>query len=112
MSRHQSHDADGLKRRLVAALRSNMDAVVEQWTAEATSAPYTRIADFSVSKESRAARLKTCLEAVLRLAESPGDARARESLRLSIRSEHLRSIGLVRMVSNQHVLRRIMREFL
>lgn len=112
MSEHTGRNADDLRRRLVAALRSKMDAVVEQWTAEATSAPYTRIADFSVSKESRAARLKACLESMLRLVESPADANAREAFRLSIRSEHLRSIGLVRMVSNQHVLRRIMREFL
>jgi GAF domain-containing protein len=112
MSKPASDDAEGIERRLVAAVRSRMDDAVERWTAEATSAPYTRIADFSVSKESRATRLKTCLEAVLRLVESPGDAGARESLRLAIRSEHLRSIGLVRMVSNQQVLRRILRELL
>lgn len=112
MSKHVSDDAEGLERRLVAAVRSKMDEAVERWTAEATSAPYTRIADFSISKKSRATRLKACLEAILRLVETPGDAGARESLRLAIRSEHLRSIGLVRMVSNQHVLRKILRSLL
>ncbi|UCE91658.1 MAG: GAF domain-containing protein [Methanobacteriota archaeon] len=112
MSTRVSDDAEGLESRLVSVLRSRMDEAVEQWIAEATSAPYTRIADFSVSKESRAARLKTCLIAVLDLIEHPGSASARESFRLAVRSEHLRSIGLVRMVSNQHVLRRIFRDIL
>ena len=112
MSGRVSEDAEDMERRLVAALRARMDEAVQRWTAEATSAPYTRIADFSISKESRATRLRACLEAVLQLIEHPGAASARESFRLAVRNEHLRSIGLVRMVSNQHVLRRILRDLL
>jgi GAF domain-containing protein len=98
--------------RVIEFLRSKTDRIVELWTVDVTSAPYTRIADFSLSREMRAARLRSCLEALLELAITPGDARAREHLRITIRSEHIRSIGLVKIVSNHHALRRIAREAL
>jgi GAF domain-containing protein len=97
---------------IVDFLRSKAERIVELWTAEVTSAPYTRIADFSLPREVRASRLNACLEALLELAVTPGDARTREKLRVTIRSEHLRSVGLVKMVSNQHALRRIVCDML
>ena len=99
-----------LRDEIVSFLRSKADKIVERWTAEVTSAPYTRIADFSLPREVRAARLRSCLHALLDLAVQPGDAIARERLRVTVRSEHLRSVGMVKMVSNHHALRRITRE--
>jgi GAF domain-containing protein len=99
-----------LRDEIIDFLRSEANRIVDLWTAEVTSAPYTRIADFSLPREVRAARLKACLHALLDLAVSPSDAVARERLRITIRSEHLRSVGMVKMVSNHHALRRITRE--
>jgi GAF domain-containing protein len=101
-----------MRARLIDLIRSSTDDIVKLWTAEVTSAPYTRIADFTFPKEARAARLRSCLSSLLKLAEHPNDADAREKLRVTIRSEHLRSIGLVKMVSDHHILRRILRESL
>lgn len=98
------------RRRLIELLRSRASGIVDLWTAEVTSAPYTRIVDFTFTKEGRAARLASCFEALLRLAERKDDADARELLRVNIRCEHLRSIGLVKMVSDHHILRRILRD--
>lgn len=105
-------DDESFRNEVVGFLRSKSSRIVELWTAEVSSAPYTRIADFSLPREVRAARLRTCFEALLELAVSPGDARARERLRVTIRSEHVRSVGLVKMVSNHHALRRIVRDLL
>ncbi len=112
MSQKAHIEDDDTRARLIELIRSRTDNIVELWTAEVTSAPYTRIADFTFPKEARAARLRSCLTSLLMLAEHPGDADARETLRVTIRSEHLRSIGLVKMVSDHHVLRRILRESL
>ncbi|MDH3364395.1 MAG: GAF domain-containing sensor histidine kinase [Thermoplasmata archaeon] len=109
MSDEDQIEHGDMRARLIGLLRSRADSIVELWTAEVTSAPYTRIADFTFPKEARAARLSSCLEALLKLAENPGDAAAREMLRVTIRGEHLRSIGLVKMVSDHHILRRILR---
>ncbi|MCJ2512239.1 MAG: GAF domain-containing protein, partial [Candidatus Thermoplasmatota archaeon] len=97
---------------VIEYLRSRTDRIVELWTAEVTSAPYTRIADFSLPKEARSNWLRSCLEALLELAVKPGDALARERLRITIRSEHIRSVGLVKIVTNDHALRRIVRDML
>ncbi len=97
---------------VIEHLRSKSDRIVELWAAEVTSAPYTRIADFSLPKEARLTRLKACLEAILELAVKPGDSQARERLRITIRSEHIRSVGLVKIVSNDHALRRVVRDLL
>ena len=94
-----------LRARVLEFLRSRTDDIVERWVAEVTSAPYTRIADFSLPKEARISRLKRCFAALLELAAKPNDAVAREMLRMDVRSEQLRSMGLVKMVSNQHALR-------
>ncbi len=103
---------ESFRNSVVEYLRSKSDSIVELWTAEVTSAPYTRIADFSLPKEVRAARLRSCLEALLELAVKPGDAQARGRLRITIRSEHIRSVGLVKIVSNDHALRRIVRDLI
>ncbi|MCJ7490291.1 MAG: hypothetical protein MUO87_09180, partial [Thermoplasmata archaeon] len=97
---------------VIEYLKSKTDRIVELWTAEVTSAPYTRIADFSLPKEARSTWLRSCLEALLELAVKPGDAQARERLRITIRSEHIRSVGLVKIVTNDHALRRIARDML
>ena len=105
----QKEDDDGRKR-LIEQLRSRASEIVDRWTAEVTSAPYTRIADFTFTKEGRAETLRSCLEALLSLAERRTDDSARELLRTTIRREHLRSIGLVKMVSDHHVLRHILHD--
>ena len=112
MSDKAHGEDDDMRARLIDLIRSRADDIVELWTAEVTSAPYTRIADFTFPKEARAARLRSCLSSLLKLAEHPGDADAREALRVTIRSEHLRSIGLVKMVSDHHILRRTLRKSL
>jgi GAF domain-containing protein len=103
---------ESFRNKVIEYVRSKTDSIVELWTAEVTSAPYTRIADFSLPKEAHSARLRSCLEAILELAVRPGDAQARERLRITIRSEHIRSVGLVKVVSNDHALRRITRDLL
>jgi len=112
MPETDASEEQAFRKRIVDFLRSKSDRIIELWTAEVSSAPYTRIADFSLPREVRAARLKGCLEALLDLALSPGDAGARERLRTTVRSEHVRSVGLVKMVSNHHALRRIARDLL
>ena len=94
--------------RVLEFLRSRTDDIVERWVAEVTSAPYTRIADFSLPKEARTSRLKRGFASLLELAAKPNDAVAREMLRMDVRSEQLRSMGLVRIVSNQHALRHVL----
>ena len=102
---------DGADRsQIIEFLRSRASQIVQSWTAEVSSAPYTRIADFTFTEEGRAARLSSCLEALLRLVDQKDDSKARENLRVNIRCEHLRSIGLVKMVADHHILRRVLRD--
>ena len=110
MSAKHSSGVGQDRTRLIGLLRSRADTIVERWTAEVTLEPYTRIADFTFTREGRAARLRSCFEALLRLAEGEDEASSRELLRMNIRCEHLRSIGLVKMVTDHHVLRRILRD--
>jgi GAF domain-containing protein len=94
--------------RVLKLIRDELPAVVELWATEVGKVPFARVTEFVGAPQVRAERLRSYIIALLDYVENPDSRKAREILRSTIRSEHLRTLTLSKVVANQLILRRIL----
>jgi GAF domain-containing protein len=95
---------------VLQALRSNAGAVAERWVSESSRESFTRVVDDTSESRVRVRRLEEYVVSLLSHCCSGGAPETLSTLRTVLRSEHLRTLELRRMISDHHLLRRIMRE--
>lgn len=101
--------ADGpTEARVLRLMRDELASVVAEWAVEVSKVPFARVSDSVGAPKVRAERLRSYLLALLDYVENRESRKARETLRASIRSEHLRALNLSNMLGNQLMLRRIL----
>lgn len=93
---------------MIETLRSNIGVIVEEWAAASAKLTYAKGAEFDISMQDRADRLRAFLEALFMRAEDQNDKEALMRLKSSIRSEHSRSLNLSTLVKRQALLRDIL----
>jgi len=93
---------------MIETLRLNIGVIVEEWAAASAKLTYAKGAEFDISMQDRADRLRAFLEAIFMRAEDQNDKEALMRLKSSIRSEHSRSLNLSTLVKRQALLRDIL----
>jgi GAF domain-containing protein len=93
--------------RVLKLLREELPAIVAAWAAEVSRVPFSKVSDSVGAPQVRAERLRSFLLALLDYVEDRDSKKAKGVLRSTIRSEHLRALGLSSVLANQLMLRRI-----
>ena len=89
-------------------IRDELPAVVDLWATEAGRVPFARVSESVGAPAVRSERLRSYLLALLDFVEAPDSRKAKEVLRSTIRSEHMRSLSMSAIMANQLILRRIL----
>jgi signal transduction histidine kinase len=97
--------------KVIKLIRDEAATIVERWAAEVGRVPFARVSESVAAPQVRAERLRTYLTALMDHVQDPSSRKEREVLRSVIRSEHLRTLDLSRIVANQLMLRRILVDF-
>ncbi|MCJ7607649.1 MAG: GAF domain-containing protein, partial [Thermoplasmata archaeon] len=97
---------------VLAALKSSTGVVAERWVSEASRESFTRVVDEADHSQVRVRRLEGYIDALLSHFGSGRSSETLSALRTVIRGEHLRTLELRKMISDHHMLRRIMLEVL
>ncbi len=97
---------------VLQALRAGAGAIAERWVSESSRETFTRVVDDAGESRMRVKRLEEYILALVSHYASGGAPETLSSLRTVLRSEHLRTLELKKMISDHHLLRRIMREVL
>ncbi len=91
-------------------IRDELPAVVDLWATEAGRVPFARVSESVGAPAVRAERLRSYLLSLLDFVEASDSRKAKEVLRSTIRSEHMRSLSMSAIMANQLILRRILVE--
>ena len=97
---------------VLAALTANAGVVAERWVSEASRESFTRVVDEADHSQVRVRRLEGYIDALLSHCGPRSSAETLAMLRTVLRSEHLRTLELGKMISDHHLLRRMMLEVL
>lgn len=98
--------------KVIKLIRDEAPTIVERWAAEVGRVPFARVSESVAAPQVRAERLRTYILALMDYIEDPSSRKNREVLRSVIRSEHLRTMDLSRVIANQLILRRILVDFI
>lgn len=94
--------------RVVKLIRDELPTIVERWATEVGRVPFSRVSESVGEPHVRAERLRSYIIALMDYVEDPASRKAREILRSTIRSEHLRALNMSNVLANQLLLRRIL----
>ncbi|MBU1159129.1 MAG: GAF domain-containing sensor histidine kinase [Candidatus Thermoplasmatota archaeon] len=93
---------------LIGILRNESEDIVLAWVSEINRVPFSKVSEVTSPVSVRSERFRNYFGSLIEYAADPSSLKARESLRSALRSEHLRTLDLSRVVMNQHALRKVL----